>query len=552
MAEDEEFEVYIPENSQTSADIRQTTADKTKSKEKYYKSSKESPKKLANKADSEEEAIELVRKFKEPAEANVVLCLYQNADLFLDCKLTEKDFTYNSWRVYYVIARDLYEARKSLTEDNINFYLDQHPQLHEKYVYYGGYNTIEKVKKAIKVEDFEGYINEICKWNAILKIAKVGFPIKDKLSDYADMKAEEIYDELTLLLNDAFMTVDDKVQSYNAFANLHELNAKLDAGKEHGLELGDYENNKFNLLNSIINGFNINGNIYGLGACTGVGKSWLSVQYLFPLALTHKQRVVFIINEEDHEKIQRELETWVINNIFLTEWLDKNKSANSTEKYFNKKKFLNGHFSESDKELLNKAADFLEEMKESRLITVIPLERYTCKAVIRIIKKYNKMGVRIFCLDTLKESFDSRDADTWKSIERDLVDLYNTVKPAALNVGLFVTYQLGKQAVKLRYLTNTEVGQAKNIMDVISVNLMVRKPFLDEYVNQRRALKITKSLDAGTVVDGQTLQEQQNYLITFITKNRQGENDPYQIVHWIDQGTNRMKEFGRTFVMQDF
>ena len=62
------------------------------------------------------------------------------------------------------------------------------------------------------------------------------------------------------------------------------------------------------------------------------------------------------------------------------------------------------------------------------------------------------MGVRLFVLDTLKESSDSRDTETWKSMERDMVDLYDVVKPAAKNVALFVTYQLGKASVKMRYL----------------------------------------------------------------------------------------------------
>ena len=66
-------------------------------------------------------------------------------------------------------------------------------------------------------------------------------------------------------------------------------------------------------------------------------------------------------------------------------------------------------------------------------------------------------------------------------MERDMVDLYDVVKPAAKNVALFVTYQLGKASVKMRYLTNNEIGQAKNILDVFSVNLMMRKPFEDEF-----------------------------------------------------------------------
>ena len=38
-------------------------------------------------------------------------------------------------------------------------------------------------------------------------------------------------------------------------------------------------------------------------------------------------------------------------------------------------------------EVLKKAANYLEELKERRNITIIPFEKYTVKAAIKIIKK---------------------------------------------------------------------------------------------------------------------------------------------------------------------
>ena len=84
-------------------------------------------------------------------------------------------------------------------------------------------------------------------------------------------------------------------------------------------------------------------------------------------------------------------------------------------------------------------------------------------------------------LDTLKESFDATTDEIYKSMTRDMVKLYDVVKPTSKNVGLFVTYQLGKASIKMRYLTNNEIGLGKSIVDVMSVNLMIRRPFEDEY-----------------------------------------------------------------------
>ena len=141
------------------------------------------------------------------------------------------------------------------------------------------------------------------------------------------------------------------------------------------------------------------------------------------------------------------------------------------------------------------------------------------------------MGVRLFVLDTLKESSDSRNTETWKSMERDMVDLYDVVKPAAKNVALVVTYQLGKASVKLRYLTNNEIGQAKNILDVFSVNMMMRQPFDDEFEggsHEIKAYKLTGKNNKTKIPF--TLGRDKYYMITFITKNRFGVTDQYQII----------------------
>ena len=79
-----------------------------------------------NKSDIEMESIAIIKEYKKPCEANVVLSLYSSPDLYNDCNLDENSFTYNGWRVYFVIFRDLYMQNKTLTEDNIDFYLQQH------------------------------------------------------------------------------------------------------------------------------------------------------------------------------------------------------------------------------------------------------------------------------------------------------------------------------------------------------------------------------------------------------------------------------------------
>ena len=175
---------YIPpgyKQSNNTPTIKTTTTNSNSnfnSNNNYYQQNKQK----TARTESELEAIELVKQYKEPAEANVVGSLYLNSELFIENKLTKDDFTFNHWRVYFIIAADLVKENKTLTEDNIEFYLNQHPQLAEQYKNSKGFETIERLKSIVNESDFEGYVAEMVKWNAILKIASRGFPIKDKLS----------------------------------------------------------------------------------------------------------------------------------------------------------------------------------------------------------------------------------------------------------------------------------------------------------------------------------------------------------------------------------
>lgn len=487
----------------------------------------------------EKECIETVKKINEYkliAEANAVSSIYKNPDLIRDTSLKLEDITNNAWRVYFSIANDIInvEQKNTLDEITINMYLSKHSKLSRKYDEYGGYSKIESSFIYVIEDNFDSYVSEIKKWNAVLKLAKIGFPVKDRLSKYVDSKAEDIYNELEALLNHTFINVETEVKTYNACEGLFDLIDKLNSGSQVGMPLKDCD-----ILNREIGGINFNGNIYGLGASSGVGKSTTAINYLMPSVLDNNEKMVMMINEEDQDKVKRELLIWVANNIYHGE----------LHKYV----LRDGHFSQEVLDKLYQAARYLESLKDRRNITIVPFEKYTAKEAIKVIKKYSSMGVRLFVLDTLKESSDARNIETWKSMERDMVDLYDVIKPAAKNVALFVTYQLGKASVKVRYLTNNEIGQAKNILDVFSVNLMMRKPFDDEFPGGSHEIKAYKL--AGKNNSSKIpfhMERNKHYMITFITKNRFGSTDQFQIISEYDLSTNMHKDVAICNIAQDF
>lgn len=481
------------------------------------------------------DVLKQVNEYKLIAEANAVSIIYKRPELIKDTSLKLDDINNNAWRVYFNIANDIInvEKKNTLDEITINMYLEKHPKLKEKYEEYDGYSKIEASMSYIQEDNFDSYVSEIKKWNAVVKLAKIGFPVKDRLSEFVDAKADDIYNELEAVLNHTFINVESDIKTYNPLDGLYDFIDDLNKGSQVGMPMSGCK-----ILSREIGGINFNGNIYGLGANSGVGKSTLAINYLMPAVISQNEKMVMMINEEDVTKVQRELLIWVCNNVI--------KAG------IRKVDLRDGNFSEEQLNALHKAADYLDGLKQRRNITVVPFEKYTAKAAIKVIKKYSSMGVRLFVLDTLKESSDSRNLETWKSMERDMVDLYDVVKPAAKNVALFVTYQLGKASVKLRYLTNNEIGQAKNILDVFSVNLMMRRPFDDEFINGSHELKCYKISEKSSTKIPFKLNREKHYMITFITKNRFGITDQYQIVSECNLSTNEYKDVGICNIAQDW
>ena len=73
------------------------------------------------------------------------------------------------------------------------------------------------------------------KWNVVLKLIKYGFPVADKLSDYSDMSADEIYSELETLLNHTFVNIDGDISTYSLDYKIDELLENLNEGQAIGL-----------------------------------------------------------------------------------------------------------------------------------------------------------------------------------------------------------------------------------------------------------------------------------------------------------------------------
>lgn len=477
------------------------------------------------------EAAKQILEYKLGAEASIVSMIYKNPDLLRETNLELNDIHNNCWRVYFAIAYDMIvnEKKATLSEVDIGLYLDKHPKLAEKYFNeYGGYQTIDNASAYIKEENFESYVRDLRKWNVVARLVKYGFPCdKARLSEICDMSAEELYDEYTVYLNDIFANIDNNIKSYNGFDGMKDLIDELDKGKNVGIPFANCD-----ILNRETGGM-LGGNIIGFGAASGVGKSTLSINYIFPSMMKYNLKAVFIINEEDENKFKKEAIIWYCSNVL--------------KHPIPKRVLRDGNFDQETKEVLYKAAEWFESQKDNHNITIIPLEQYTAKTVVKLIKKYTKMSADVICLDTLKESYDSRDKESWKSLMTDCVDFYDCIKHT--DTCMVITYQLVKN--KSKYLTNADIGISKGILDIFSLNVFFRRPLQTEYEQGKDELYCYNPIKNSNSKLEFKLNKDKHYMIGFISKNRHGMSD-IQVISEADFSTNQYKDLGYCNVVQDY
>lgn len=464
-------------------------------------------------------------------EATVVSMMYKNPDLLKENILSDDDFHGEGWKSYFKILKGLIinEKKMCASDIDVGLYLKKHPRQKAEYDKYGGYDTIEEaLERYVSEPNFDSCLEELRKWNTILKLINRGFPIDEKkLSNICDMSLDELYDEYNVYLNDIFSNVENNVQAYNGFDGMKKLVDELDEGNGIGIPFANCD-----VLNAETGGM-LGGNIIGIGASSGVGKSTLSINYVFPSMVKYDLKALFIINEEDQNKFKKEALIWYCTNVL--------------KKPIQKRTLRDGGFDSETKETLYQAAEWFENQKESHNITIIPLERYTAKTVVKLLKKWSHM-VDVIVLDTLKESADSRDKESWKSMMTDCVDFYDCIKHT--DACMIVTYQLVKN--KSRFLTNADIGVSKGILDIFSVNLFFRRPLQSELKGGKDELYCYKTGgEYGSSKMQLDLEKDKHYMICFISKNRFG-NSGIQIVSEADFSINKYEDLGYCVVPEDF
>lgn len=476
-------------------------------------------------------------------ECQVVAVLWKEPELYFDkYELIKRLVKTDIWKFYLELgSKMVFNGYKILDEVAVCTYLENYDEDRNKFEKFGGYNEIEVVISSVQIENIDICVNNLKKFSILYD-----FISKLTISDNRIEKilALESAEDTLSFLDIKFDEIRDIVENENSDKNVGKINEGLE-------ELITYANEGNNLglpinspiLNSEICGLRL-GDVILVGGETGTGKTTLTQEVHLSAIWENGESVVIFLNEQDINKWREQFLTWIINNIILK----------NNNKRFRTKRWLQGKFTEEELGWLNQAVKLLNEKINSNLIILEELNFYTAKEVIRSIKKYAKLGIKYFVIDTFKVSADynTNQGSSWLVLQQDMRHFADLVKSSNLNVNLWVTLQLQKGSVHSRYLTGDNIGMSKNVTDVAAVVLLIRNMRNDEYSGRNNKIDVLQPVNLDYYKSGTPIElddETKRHNIIFIDKNRNGRSKEFQIVARQNLGTLEYNEVGVTSIL---
>lgn len=450
-------------------------------------------------------------------EASVVSSIYVDHSLLFEYELNKNMFKNPIWKCFFIVAEKIIsKGGQSLDQVTVETFLDMdgNEKLKSKYEQYGGYQKISLPMDMVDTSNIQMWVEDLKKYSATYDYIKDCTFTNDDLKDVINaLNPNELYDYITAKMNNVFISVDTNVGKPKPINhNIRDMVSECDEGKSIGLPIPS------NILNSEIKGLQM-GQVYGIAGLSGAGKTTTVIELILSTIWDNGESVLMMLNEQDLKKMQQQMLTWIINNKL------------EPKVKFSSGRWMDGHFTDEEQILISQAIEILESKIEDNTILIEELQRYTCKSVCKLIRKYASLGIKYFILDTFKISSDAKGDNQWGSFMADAVELYDLVKPSVLNVNLILTLQLEKgRAAISRYLNESNIGISKNIKDVFSVLILMRRLYNDEYTGEKNELKTELPIEGTSSSREVVLDRKKQYAVLFIDKNRNGTANQYQIV----------------------
>lgn len=483
-----------------------------------------------------EKCLEKINENREQIEAPFVFCFWKDPDLYDDYKFVndKKDETLKSKdaQFYFNLGKALYDAgfRKF---DNITVYgfLQNKPNVKETFEDYGGYREVENLKQLVNVENVDAYFDKIAKLNTLEALCELTFNSFEDVSKFDKMSSQQVYDYFEYKLNDISITSTHDVEEESLVID-DEFIEECNTGDAVGIS---YAKN-CPIMNYLTLGVPL-GEMFMIAGHSGVGKSSFVFENMV-LPMAEEGVKVAIVSNEMRSKDYKIMLLAHILTKELNYW------------GLTRKQIKMGHFTNEQREMLNKAKRISQEKYSS--LGFIKLFDNDIGKVLKYIKKKSKRGYQIFVWDTMK-SDDSLDEKMFLQL------LINSRKVFQLaskeNIAIIPTYQLALYTVNQRYLDASCLANGKQIKEVFSEMIYMRQLWQDEYTGEKydcKAYQLQKNEDGKyTKVKRMIeLDKDKKYIVAFLDKTRNDE-DKQQVLYEVNGRFNSWKEIGYCNILNE-
>jgi len=463
-------------------------------------------------------------------EGNFIFCLYKNPELipeFTHIKVDESngDIRSEDGMFYMSLASELSKKNYvNFDELSLMSFLEDKPTLKHGYETRGGYNTISEFKEIIDDANIDAYFDELCKSNILLNLYEKGFNVKLDYEKFKNMNSEEVMDWFEYQLSDISIgSKTNRLEVSNISEGYDKFIEEWAKGSAIGFKMG------FGLLNYHCMGVHPE-NLTLVGAHTNCGKSSFSIPLFVIPSIEEGNDVVIISNEMNESQFRQILLATVMFNI-------------TGGGHLNRTKLSAGKYTEEDFECMKKATEWLDSRKGQ--VHFVELFTYDSNVVKKIVKKYSKLGVKLFLYDVLKSDDDSNDK-SWGLLVNTSKDLFMLAK--SQKVAVVATVQLSPATLSRRFLDVSCIGRAKMMAEVCSQVLLFRPLRADE--KDPESSKYIKIWNYHKGKDGEEgIKEQkiiktdEDGIVLQIVKNRDGRND-VNIVYKRNLAFNKYTELG--------
>lgn len=483
-----------------------------------------------------EKCLKKINENRDQVEAPFVFCFWKDPDLYDDYKFVneKKDDTLKSEdaQFYFNLGKALYNAgfRKF---DNITVYefLQNKPEVKETFDNYGGYREVENLKQLVNIENVDAYFDKIAKLNTLNSLCKLTFDSFEDISKFDKMSSQQVYDYFEYKLSDISIESTHDVEEESLVID-DEFIEECNTGDAVGIS---YAKN-CPIMNYLTLGVPL-GEMFMIAGHSGVGKSSFVFENMV-LPMTEDGVKVSIVSNEMRSKDYKIMLLAHILTKELNYW------------GLTRKQIKMGHFTNEQREMLNKAKKISQEKYEN--LGFIKLFDNDISKVLKYIKKKSKRGYQIFIWDTMK-SDDSLDEKMFLQL------LINSRKVFQLaskeNIAIIPTYQLALYTVNQRYLDASCLANGKQIKEVFSEMIYMRQLWQDEYTGEKydcKAYQLQKNKDGKyTKVKRMIeLDKDKKYIVTFLDKTRNDE-DKQQVLYEVNGRFNSWKEIGYCNILNE-